>query len=1590
MRRVGVRCAKSVASPLSGCPRSVALIAAVFAALMAVPQLADAACSVTTTGTVNCNADTATTQTTDIDGSDPLSSARTQRFHNSSAISSTVQPGVTVGGFGLHLIEKLGSKNTEQPITLNNQGRVTTSNGVNALQLTGDGGSISYSGDGTISNTNNNKEALFAHNMHGNASIAGDGGSISYSGDGTISNTNNNKAALFAHNMHGNASIAPGAGAISGATGINASTTGPGILTISTGSGLVTGTAADGIFATTGNGALNVTVGSGGVTSQGNAPAIDLTSVNGNITVTANGNVSSHSVLTFPHDKGTRGILATSNGRGNIVIDGSGTLFGQDRAIYALEGDTGLGGITITGTGDVFSASGSTIRAEIDNAADSSNIIVDRSGEIIGVSSGASIPGKAVSSSLHVITKGTGNIIVAGGADAAISHSLFGVAAVAFGRSSSGSIDVSTGADSTLQAGGTGIFAGNSAFHIPIHAFSTIAVTNNGTITSGALPNPVGRFPSEGGGAVATPAAILAGYDGRPVFEEYGSGRYTSCGVFGCTTLTPNPKVNGTVSVVNNGQINAAGGDGIFAFNFGNGNVSVTSISPITVTGATAQNGIEAFSAERGNISVTTSANVTTSNGNGIQATSAGSGGNIFIATGAGAISGTIGVNASTPGAGAVTITTGSDLVNGTAGQGILATTTNGAINVTVGSGGVTSTGFSEAINATSTNGNILITTDGSIIGGQQKLIGVAPPPAIKATSDGAGSIVVDGSGAVIGPGGHGIFATERTSALGGILVTGTGNTVGGGSICPGGHPTAAARLGETGCSGIRATITNRADLSNVIVNRSGNVTGTSTAINAITAGNGNIIVNTGVNALIRGIFEFGIEAGSLAAGSASISTGAGTSVTTDGTGILVRNLASAISAAADSSMVVTTEGTITSSATPVGGVVNPKNPTKVLAGISAAYVGGGSATPNPKVHGAITVVNNATINMAGGDGILALNFGNGNVSVTSTGPITVTGATAQNGIEAFSAEVGNISVSTAANVTTSNGNGIQTTSAGIGTTTINVLAGTTQGGTSGVSAASSSGAIEINNWATIQNLSGQPGSLAIATSGSGNATFINNAGGVVTGIVSMTGSGSNNFSNAGLWNTFGTSTFGDSSVNNTGIINIFGPTTFGGPTSLTNSGTLNLAAGSSIGTLTLPGNLAFQSGALYVVALSPPSSSVVNVGGTASLAGTVQGVLLPGAYAKGDTFTILQAGGGLGGTFSGFIDPGFSGTFTYTPSDALLTLTAAKLGAGGGLNVNQQNVATAIDNFFNSGGTLPPNFAPVFGLTGGNLGNALSQISGEVAADAEHGAFNIMTEFLNLMLDPFVEGRLGGGGGGVGGGQAIGFAPDELASLPPDVALAYAGVLKAPPPAPFEQRWTTWGTAYGGANVTNGNSGVGSSNLSAQTYGFAVGMDYHYSPDTIFGFALGGGGTDWGLASGGTGRSDAFQTGVYGITRSGPALPRRGARLRQSLDDHEPGRARRSTNGKLRRPELRRAAGRRLSLRRAADARGDTLCCPAGARLPCPKLQRNRSNRRRLRAVLRGDECDRRAHRAWLPLRRSNTGRQHAAHSTRKVRLGT
>jgi uncharacterized protein with beta-barrel porin domain len=243
----------------------------------------------------------------------------------------------------------------------------------------------------------------------------------------------------------------------------------------------------------------------------------------------------------------------------------------------------------------------------------------------------------------------------------------------------------------------------------------------------------------------------------------------------------------------------------------------------------------------------------------------------------------------------------------------------------------------------------------------------------------------------------------------------------------------------------------------------------------------------------------------------------------------------------------------------------------------------------------------------------------------------------------------------------------------------------------------------------------------------------------------------------------------------------------------------------------------------------------------------------------------------------TGNLPAGFSANLSYTENDVILNLTATlgqPSGPSGpglgtsGLSGNQRNVANALNNFFNSGGTLPPAFVTIFGLTGANLANALSQLSGEAATEAQQVAFQLTNQFLGIMLDPFVDGR-----GGLGG-SAIAFAP-EREPLPDDIALAYAKLLKAPvKPASFEQRWSVWGAGYGGSNRTSGDPAVvGSHDLAARTAGGTAGLDYHLSRDSVVGFALAGGGTDWSLAQGlGGGKSDAFQAGVYGATRWGPA----------------------------------------------------------------------------------------------------------------------
>jgi autotransporter-associated beta strand protein len=341
--------------------------------------------------------------------------------------------------------------------------------------------------------------------------------------------------------------------------------------------------------------------------------------------------------------------------------------------------------------------------------------------------------------------------------------------------------------------------------------------------------------------------------------------------------------------------------------------------------------------------------------------------------------------------------------------------------------------------------------------------------------------------------------------------------------------------------------------------------------------------------------------------------------------------------------------------------------------------------------------------------------------------------------------------------------------------------------------------------------------------------------------------------------------------------LNVNAGTLLGGtgtlPTTRINAGGA-LSPGNSIGTIAVAGNLSFAPGSFYLVEVSPTTSDRTVVNGTASLRGTVlSSFQIAGGFQK--SYTILSAAGGVSGAFDALATTGLPSFVTanlgYTPNLVTLNLTL-RLALLPGLSGNQANVAAGIDSGFNAGNPITGGFATLLALPSPSLPGALTQISGEAATGAQQGAFRISDQFLGLMLDPFVDGR-----SGIGGADrpALGFAPEREA-LPDDIALAYAKVLKAPPmkEPSFEQRWTAWGGGFGGSSRVSGDPAVtGSHDLSASTAGYAGGLDYHLSRESVVGFALAGGGTNWGLAQAlGGGKSDAFQAGVYGATRSGPA----------------------------------------------------------------------------------------------------------------------
>lgn len=199
--------------------------------------------------------------------------------------------------------------------------------------------------------------------------------------------------------------------------------------------------------------------------------------------------------------------------------------------------------------------------------------------------------------------------------------------------------------------------------------------------------------------------------------------------------------------------------------------------------------------------------------------------------------------------------------------------------------------------------------------------------------------------------------------------------------------------------------------------------------------------------------------------------------------------------------------------------------------------------------------------------------------------------------------------------------------------------------------------------------------------------------------------------------------------------------------------------------------------------------------------------------------------------------------------------------------------VATVINTAFlnaANGNTLPlfpQGFLNLAALSPADQANALAQLSGEAGTGLAPAGIQAMNSFLSLVLNPFAGSLFTDSRSPAPTVRALGFAPDS--PLPPAAVSAYASFNKAAAAVPADPRpWAIWAAAYGGQNNTSGDPSIGSHDRTARTFGFATGIDYRISRDTVVGFALGGGGTDYGLSDGlGGGHSDMVQAAVYGST---------------------------------------------------------------------------------------------------------------------------
>ncbi|MCZ0736246.1 autotransporter-associated beta strand repeat-containing protein [Phreatobacter sp. AB_2022a] len=303
------------------------------------------------------------------------------------------------------------------------------------------------------------------------------------------------------------------------------------------------------------------------------------------------------------------------------------------------------------------------------------------------------------------------------------------------------------------------------------------------------------------------------------------------------------------------------------------------------------------------------------------------------------------------------------------------------------------------------------------------------------------------------------------------------------------------------------------------------------------------------------------------------------------------------------------------------------------------------------------------------------------------------------------------------------------------------------------------------------------------------------------------------------------------------------------------------VSPGFSIGTLTINGTARFGATSQTVIEVAEGRSDKVVVMGEAQIGGRL--VLIPRgmSFSFGKGYSILEAYGGISGRFhpetiEGSFGPAVTTRLSYSSTEVVLTLSpnvlVPVLGAIGPPNAAQ--VASAIDRAVAAGADSSRFFA-LYMQGPEQMTSSLAALSGEAAIGMQNAAFSASSQFLNMMLDPMAGAR-----GALASGSRSSLI--EMADMP-----GGAGQNETA----RRGEWAIWTKAFGQSGRTNGDHTIGASSASHSVFGVAAGADRRLGPDALFGFALAGGGSAFGLGSRGGGTGDLFQIGLYGSSRLGP-----------------------------------------------------------------------------------------------------------------------